>query len=233
MGLTVRPVAATSRRTGWLLGLAIVGLLAAGLWLRWLYVTNVAVHIDEFTTLWAARRILETGVPVMPSGVVYARGLFPTYVIAAVGTLADLTYLTGRLPSVIFGVATVAAAFLAGRREWNARVGWLAALGLTLLPEAIDASRAALLCGAAALLAPDRLGILRRHQAPGAWGNGQHETGLRLSPAQAAPPGAPGCSVRGSSPSRCSHRKKPCSSCRRLRWASCSGAAGAICCSRR
>lgn len=150
MGLTARPVASNHRHTGWLVGLAVVALLASAAWLRWLYANNVGVHIDEFTTLWAARRILEAGIPVMPSGLLYARGLIPTYVIAAVGAVGDLTYLTGRLPSVAFGVATVAAVFLAGRREWNARVGWLAALGLALLPEAIDASRArfyaALLC---------------------------------------------------------------------------------------
>jgi hypothetical protein len=43
----------------------------------------------------------------------------------------------GRLPSILFGLGTIVAIFGVGRREWNSRVGWLAALGLALLPEAI------------------------------------------------------------------------------------------------
>ncbi len=108
------------------------------LWLRWQYVQTISLYVDEFTTLWAARRTLELGAPLMPSGVLYTRGLLATYVTALAGLLAGgLTYTVGRLPSVLFGLATIVAVFGVGRREWNSRVGWLAALGLALLPEAI------------------------------------------------------------------------------------------------
>lgn len=117
--------------------LASVLLLALALWLRWQYVQTISLYVDEFTTLWAAQRTQEIGAPIMPSGVLYTRGLLATYVTAAVGALVGLDYTTGRLPSVIFGLATILVLFAAGRREWQARVGWLAALGLALLPEAI------------------------------------------------------------------------------------------------
>jgi len=116
---------------------ALGALLAQAAWLRWQYVQTISLYVDEFTTLWAARRTLELGAPMMPSGVLYTRGLLATYVTALAGALGGLDYTTGRIPSVLFGLGTIVAIFMAGRREWNVRVGWLAALGLALLPEAI------------------------------------------------------------------------------------------------
>ena len=117
--------------------LALAAVLALAFWLRWQYVQTISLYVDEFTTLWAAQRTQAVGAPIMPSGVLYTRGLLATYVTAAVGALAGLDYTTGRLPSLVFGLATILVLFAAGRREWNVRVGWLAALGLALLPEAI------------------------------------------------------------------------------------------------
>ncbi|MCB9160724.1 MAG: glycosyltransferase family 39 protein [Caldilineaceae bacterium] len=118
-----------------------VALLAAiGATLRVVYAFRVDLHVDEFTTLWAARRILETGVPVMPSGVLYGRGLLTSYLTAGALALLEPTAFVGRLPSVLAGAASIIAIFAVGRREWTARVGLLAAVGLMLLPEAIDAA---------------------------------------------------------------------------------------------
>lgn len=117
--------------------LPLAALLALAAWLRWRYVQEISLYIDEFTTLWAARRVQELGVPLMPSGVLYTRGLLASYVEAAFLSLFGFSYTVGRLPSVLFGLATIGTVWLMGRRLWQPRVGWLAALGLTLLPEAI------------------------------------------------------------------------------------------------
>ena len=119
-------------------GLAV--LVAFAFWLRWRYVRDLTLFIDEFTTLWASQRTLETGAPIMPSGVLYTRGLLSTYIIAAFAAVDGLSYTVGRLPSVLFGLASVLAIFYIGHREWNRHVGWLAAVGLVMLPEAIEAS---------------------------------------------------------------------------------------------
>ena len=119
-------------------GVALAALLGLALWLRWRFAQGVGLHVDEFTTLWAAGRTLEQGVPLMPSGVHYTRGLLNTYAVAGVAALTGLTPIVGRLVSVAFGLGTVVAVLLAGRREWNAYTGWLAAVGLALLPEAIE-----------------------------------------------------------------------------------------------
>lgn len=130
---------ARSRRlAGGALALSLAGLLALGFWLRWRYATEISLYVDEFTTLWGAQRILEMGAPILPSGVLYTRGLLNTYVTALFIGLGGQEHLVGRLPGILFGLAAVVAIFWAGRREWNARVGLLAAVGLTLLPEMIQ-----------------------------------------------------------------------------------------------
>jgi 4-amino-4-deoxy-L-arabinose transferase-like glycosyltransferase len=116
---------------------AVAALLAVALWLRWHYATTISLHVDEFTTLWAAKRVQQTGAPWMPSGVLYTRGLLASYVEALFLWLFGESYLVGRLPGLLFGLSAIVAIFLVGRRSWNTTVGWLAALGLTLLPEAI------------------------------------------------------------------------------------------------
>ena len=116
---------------------ALAALLALGFWLRWAYVRAVSLHVDEFTTLWAATLVQEHGVPRTPAGVLYTRGLLNTYVEALAMALFGASYAVGRGVSIAFGLGSVVAIFALGRREWNARVGLLAAAGLTLLPEAI------------------------------------------------------------------------------------------------
>ncbi len=120
--------------------IVLVALMPLAIWVRWHYVANVGLHVDEFSTLWGSRQVMNSGLPLMPSGVLYTRGLFSTYLIAAVGKLFGLTYIVGRMPSLIFGVLAVLATFFLGQRSWNARAGLLAAALLALLPEAIEAS---------------------------------------------------------------------------------------------
>ena len=47
----------------------------------------------------------------------------------------SLNLVLGRnAPPFLYALGTILAVFLCGRREWRAPVGWLAAVGLTLLP---------------------------------------------------------------------------------------------------
>ena len=118
-------------------GLGLAALVGWAFWLRWRYVQEIGLNVDEYTSYWAALRVLETGFPLMPSGVLYTRGILSTYVTALFLALGEPSYVHARAASVLFGLASIVAIFFVGRREWNARVGWLAALGLVLLPEAI------------------------------------------------------------------------------------------------
>lgn len=120
-----------------LAGSVLAAAVAVGAWLRWRYVTDVSLYVDEFTTLWAAERIRELGAPRMPSGVLYTRGLLWSYIEAAALALFGSNYTVGRLPSLLTGLLTIGAVWLVGRRAWRTEVGLLAAVGLALLPEAI------------------------------------------------------------------------------------------------
>ena len=113
------------RHSSWAPGVYLVVVIALAIWLRWLYIVNVGLHVDEFSTLWGSRQVMNSGLPLMPSGVLYTRGLFSTYVIAAVGKVFGLTFTAGRMPSLVFGVlAVVAAFFLAGAVGMSASAGW-------------------------------------------------------------------------------------------------------------
>ncbi len=117
------------------IGMAV--LLAVAAWLRWQYVITISPYIDEFTTMWAAKQILALGVPIMPSGVLYTRGLLDTYVTALFMGIGGDSFVVGRLPSLLFGLATIPLVWWIGKKGWGEPVGWLAAIGLVFLPEAI------------------------------------------------------------------------------------------------
>lgn len=138
--LSARAQLIDRRRVGGILILALALVTALAFWLRWRYAVEISLYVDEFTTLWAAKQVQAQGVPVMPSGVLYTRGLLASYIEALFLTVGGFSYLVGRLPSLFFGLATILITFAIGRRDWPRlgwAVGWLAAVGLALLPEAI------------------------------------------------------------------------------------------------
>ncbi len=70
--------------------LSLLALLALAFWLRWRYLQDISLYVDEFTSLWAAKRVLATGAPIMPSGVLYTRGLLASYVTAAAAIITSI-----------------------------------------------------------------------------------------------------------------------------------------------
>lgn len=138
-----RPLATARLRRAWAVAirlapiLVLLMLLCFAGWLRWRYLRTVSLYVDEFTTLWAARQVQEHGAPLMPSGVLYTRGLLASYLEALFLTLFGFSYTIGRLPNFLLGLATIITILLMGRRWWRPGVGWLAAVALALLPEAI------------------------------------------------------------------------------------------------
>lgn len=54
-------------------------LVLAGALLRGLFAQRISLYFDEFTTLWAAKTILQRGIPLFPSGNFYSHGLLFTY----------------------------------------------------------------------------------------------------------------------------------------------------------
>src|SRR5262245_10850381 len=85
--------------------------------------------LDEELTDAVASALPHTGIPRLPSGVVYTRGLPYIYAASLAGTIFGHTLPAYRAVSLVFALAAVAALFLAGRTAGSAWIG-LAAAGV-------------------------------------------------------------------------------------------------------
>jgi 4-amino-4-deoxy-L-arabinose transferase-like glycosyltransferase len=119
-----------------LIYLGLLGVLAAGLWLRLRFIHTVRLYPDEFVTLLAVQMIGQKGLPVMPSGLFYEHGLLFSYV----GSLAALLgpgQLAVRYASLLLGMLTLGLTFWVGRRWFSPAAGLMAATALAIAPAAI------------------------------------------------------------------------------------------------
>jgi 4-amino-4-deoxy-L-arabinose transferase-like glycosyltransferase len=91
-------------------------LLLAGTFVRFWGLDNVGLHGDEETMALAARGVLETGEPILPSGLFYGRAPLHTYMMAGSAALFGESEWSWRLPSAIVGSLMGLVAFFLGRR---------------------------------------------------------------------------------------------------------------------
>jgi hypothetical protein len=101
--------------------------------LRLYYLTTTHPFFDEYTTVLAARQILQLGLPRLPSGLFYEHGLLATYLIAPFTALfihlpleewqpAHWGLMLARWPSVLLSTATIPFIYRVGRRingQWS------------------------------------------------------------------------------------------------------------------
>lgn len=111
--------------------LVMVALVAIGAVLRGYALGVQTVWFDEAITANAAIAVLERGRPTFPSGYTYWRGFPHTAVVAASMRLFGTGEAAARLPSVVFGVATIAATYWLGRQVGGRTVGLVAATLVT------------------------------------------------------------------------------------------------------
>jgi uncharacterized membrane protein len=120
---------------------ALVGLLIVGFWLRVRHVSDLGLISDEGVEAQAVQRILEHGVPIFASGLLYTRALPFLYAQAGTAKLFGLDEFSLRLPAVLFGTVTIWAAFLLGNMLYGYRVGLLTAAMMTFSVWEIEMSR--------------------------------------------------------------------------------------------
>lgn len=130
------------RAPGRWLALALIALtIAAGSWIRFAHLGSAELTVDELDHYYAARGIIETGKPVLPSGRYYGRGIEYTRLVQHSLSLTEQPAIALRAPSAILGVlglvlfATIAWA-IAG--PWAA---FVATFLLAIYPEHIHQSR--------------------------------------------------------------------------------------------
>jgi hypothetical protein len=104
----------------------VLALTGLGLWIRLygLQGWDGTLTVDEARLAMAARGVVETGLPKLPSGWVYTRGLLATYLTAPSLMLLGASDFAVRLPAVLAGAVLIPVAFALGR-EVAGRVGGL------------------------------------------------------------------------------------------------------------
>lgn len=118
-------------------------LLCSGAIVRFWGLGNVGLHGDEETMAMAVRGIVETGSPILPSGMFYPRGMTQLYLMAlSVASFGESEWAL-RLPSVLCGIALIALTYFAGRRFLRPAWSLAAAATVAFLPDLITDSQTA------------------------------------------------------------------------------------------
>jgi 4-amino-4-deoxy-L-arabinose transferase-like glycosyltransferase len=112
--------------------------LGIAFWLRWRFLQAANPYPDEFVTLLAMDMIRQKGAPILPSGLFYDHGLLYSYLAALASFFGESVLWGGRLTSLFFGLATLVLTYDFGRRWLSPAAGFLAAMGLSLTPVAIQ-----------------------------------------------------------------------------------------------
>jgi 4-amino-4-deoxy-L-arabinose transferase-like glycosyltransferase len=130
--MTIRRIpnhtSANQAATQWGVGLLLLLLLIVGFWIRLSLLLGSVYHIDEFTTMLAATRVAERGLPVLPSGLFYDHGLLVSFLIGAFIALVGFGEEVARWPVLLLSVATIAVYYATAKRLFDSRItGLLAA----------------------------------------------------------------------------------------------------------
>lgn len=126
-------------------GVGVVAATALALWLRLVGLPgwDGTLSIDEARLALAGRGVLEHGLPVMPSGWLYTRGLLSSYAVAASFGLLGESDFAARLPSVLAGTVLVPVMYLLGREVGGRAGGLFAAFFVAAYPPLVAWSRQA------------------------------------------------------------------------------------------
>lgn len=104
--------------------------------LRWRYIQEISLYVDEYVTAWAARSVLARGLPIFPSGNFYAHGLLFTY-LEAPFVLGEFDETVARIPGLIVSLAMLPVAYWVGRKLFSERLGLVVAAALAVDPDCI------------------------------------------------------------------------------------------------
>lgn len=121
--------------------LALGGLVMVGLWLRLWRLGALALVGDEAIQALAVENILEHGIPLMDSGLIYPRALLYMYMQAALAYVFGLEPFWLRLPSALWGAAAIVPAYLLGKRLFDRPTALLVAAIMALSSWELELSR--------------------------------------------------------------------------------------------
>jgi hypothetical protein len=120
----------------WLSWVVLLLLVAVALALRWRYIQEISLFVDEFVTAWAARNVLLRGLPSFPSGNLYPHGFVFTYLEVPL-VLGPFDETLARIPGLLISLAGLPVAYWVGRRLFSEPVGLIAAAAMAVDPDCI------------------------------------------------------------------------------------------------
>ena len=126
-----------------IIAVLVLTLLAAVIRLQGLAGPDGSLGKDEARLALAADGVLRTGLPMMPSGRVYTRGLFNSYLIAPSFAIFGRHDFAARLPSALAGALLVPIVFLLARGLGGTVAGLVAASFTAVAEPLLSASRSA------------------------------------------------------------------------------------------
>jgi hypothetical protein len=129
-----RPLEQLNNKLDWVL---VVLLTLVGFGLRLAYALRVPPFLDEYSSILTGMSILRTGIPRLPSGVLYPSGSVFSYLEAAFIGLLGLSDMVARLPSLLISGVTLPILYVVARNLLNRRVALLSVALLALAPEAV------------------------------------------------------------------------------------------------
>lgn len=106
---------------------ALVALMLAGAALRVIRIGASSMWVDEANTYFSAESILETGLPLMPTGYIYGRAPLYTYSAAWMYQLLGVSLESARITSALFGVLSILLVFLIAALLFGWRAGLVSA----------------------------------------------------------------------------------------------------------
>jgi hypothetical protein len=121
----------------WLSWTILALLLGVALALRWRYVRDISLFVDEFVTAWAARNILVRGLPSFPSGNIYPHGFTFTYLVTPFVAFGPFDETLARVPGLLVSLACLPLAYWVGRRLLSDQAGLVAAAAMAVAPDCI------------------------------------------------------------------------------------------------
>ncbi len=105
-------------------------LLLIGFGLRLSFLLGSVYHMDEFTSMLAAKMVMERGLPILPSGLFYDHGLLLSFLVGALFALVGFSEEVARWPVLLISVFTIAAYYLTAWRLFDSRIAGLFAATL-------------------------------------------------------------------------------------------------------
>lgn len=107
------------------------------------FLDKLSFWIDESITVFAAKGLMENGVPVFPSGAIYQRSFVHVWMLAQTFKMLGVSEFSARLPSVLFGTLSVALLYYFAKSLGFKQAGLMAAIMIAFSPWAIWFSREA------------------------------------------------------------------------------------------